>query len=63
MLAVNEALVRLEKEDPESADLVKMRFFAGFTLQEIADNLEVSHSTVKRQWTFVKAWLRAELEA
>ena len=50
-------LAELAKEDPESADLVKLRFFAGFTLEEIAETGGVSVRTVTRQWKYVRAWL------
>lgn len=62
LLAVDEALKKLEIEDPESADLVKMHFFSGFTLREISAATEVPYRTLKRQWAFAKAWLKATLE-
>lgn len=62
LLAVDEALTKLEDSDPETADLVKMKFLSGFTIQEIADATGVSERTVKRNWTYAKAWLRTELE-
>ena len=57
LLAINEALDELAREDPDSADLVKLRFFAGFTLEEIAESMGVSSRTVTRQWRYVRAWL------
>ncbi len=63
LLAVHEALEILEKSDPECANLVKMRFFSGFTLQEIADITEVSYRTIKRRWSYAKAWLKREIQS
>ena len=63
LLAINEALDQLAEEDPESADLVKLRFFAGFTLEEIAESRGVNIRTVSRQWKYVRAWLKDYLES
>ena len=63
LIAINEALDHLAEEDPESADLVKLRFFAGFTLEEIAESKGVTIRTVSRQWKYVRAWLKDHLEA
>lgn len=57
VLLVNEALVRLELEDPESARLVTYKFFGGFTNQEIAEMLGVSERTLNRQWAYARASL------
>jgi RNA polymerase sigma factor (TIGR02999 family) len=62
ILALNEALDRLAAKDPRSAELVKLRFFAGLTLEEIAEALEVSVSTVTRQWAYARTWLEAFLD-
>lgn len=62
LLAINDALDRLAQEDPESADLVKLRFFAGFTLEEIAESRGVTIRTVSRQWKYARAWLKDYLE-
>jgi len=59
--AVEEALQSLEDIDPRQGQIVEMRFFGGLTIEEIAKALEVSSATVKRDWTFAKAWLRREL--
>jgi RNA polymerase sigma factor (TIGR02999 family) len=61
LLAVNDALERLEKHDPQAAEFVKLRFFVGFTTSEIADALGVSERTAKRLWAFARAWLIREL--
>lgn len=63
LLAVDEALKKLEIEDPESAELVKMHFFSGFTLREISEATDIPYRTLKRQWAFAKAWLKATLES
>ncbi len=57
VLLVNEALVRLDREDPESARLITYKFFGGFTNQEIAEMLGVSERTLNRQWAYARASL------
>ena len=63
LLDLNEALARLEKAEPEKANVVKLKFFAGMTLAEIATALEISPATVERHWTYARAWLHRELHA
>lgn len=62
LIDINEALDKLSQSDPESADLVKLRFFAGMTLEQIAEATEVSVRTVTRQWAYARAWLTDHLE-
>jgi RNA polymerase sigma factor (TIGR02999 family) len=62
VLALDEALERLAKLDDQQSRLVEMRFFGGLELQEIAAELSVSESTVKRDWNVAKAWLARELK-
>lgn len=62
-LAVNDALERLEAEDPLKARIVKLRYFVGMTHREIADALEMSEPTVRRHWAFARSWLYAELKS
>jgi len=57
VLLIDEALERLKTENPESAQLVTMKFFAGMTNQEVAEALGVTERTVERRWAFAKAWL------
>jgi RNA polymerase sigma-70 factor, ECF subfamily len=54
---VNELLQRLEHSDPEAARVVEMKFFSGMTDEEVAAGLGCSPSTVRRHWSFAKAWL------
>ena len=61
ILALTEALGKLATEDPESAKLVKLRFFAGMSNQEAAQALGVSERSAKRYWTFARAWLFQEI--
>lgn len=61
LLALNEALNRLAALDKEKAELVKLRYFVGLTLEETAEILGVSLATAKRQWTFARAWIHAEI--
>lgn len=62
LLAVNEALDKFALEHPVQADLVKLKYFAGMTNEEIADVLGISLSTVKNYWAFSRAWLLNEIE-
>jgi RNA polymerase sigma factor (TIGR02999 family) len=61
LLAVNEALDRLEAISPRRARLVKLRYYVGLTMPEVAEVLGLSQSTVEADWTFTKAWLKREL--
>ena len=61
LLAVHEALEKLSVEDPQKAELVKLRYFAGLTLPEIAEMLGISRATASRHWTYAKAWLYDEI--
>jgi len=61
LLEVDEALVKLAKEDPESASFIKLRFFAGFTNEEAAQALGIPERTARRHWGFARAWLFREL--
>jgi RNA polymerase sigma factor (TIGR02999 family) len=62
LLALDEALGRLEAASPRRADLVKLRYFAGLSLPEAAELLGVSRSTAEADWTYAKAWLKRELQ-
>lgn len=62
LLAIDEALSRLGKLDPRQARIVELRFFAGLTEEEIAQVLEISPRTVKRDWRVAKAWLYRQLD-
>lgn len=57
LLAVHDALDRLAVEDPEKAELVKLRFFAGLTLEEAGSVMGISERSAKRHWAYAKAWL------
>jgi RNA polymerase sigma factor (TIGR02999 family) len=61
LLAVNDALKKLECIDKGAADLVKLRYYAGLTIPQAADALGISSSTADRQWAYARAWLHAEL--
>lgn len=63
ILALDEAIGRLEEQDPRAADVVRLRFFAGLSVQETAKALEMSERTVKREWAFARAWLYDHLRA
>lgn len=61
--ALDEALRELETLDRRQAQVVELRFFAGLTVEEIAEVLAISPATVKREWTTAKVWLRRELSS
>ena len=61
LLGVDEALTRLAKLDEQQAQVVELRFFGGLSIPEISSALKISASTVKRDWTTARAWLRREL--
>jgi RNA polymerase sigma factor (TIGR02999 family) len=61
LLSLDDALGRLEAEDPRAAEIVKLRFFVGLTQEEAAQHLGISVSTVERTWTFARAWLFREI--
>jgi RNA polymerase sigma factor (TIGR02999 family) len=63
VLAVDEALTRLAAEDPASADVARLRLFAGLTADEAADALGVSRATAFRDWAYARAYLSAALAA
>jgi RNA polymerase sigma factor (TIGR02999 family) len=57
LLALDEALEELAREDPSCAELVKLRFYAGLTLEEAADALGIARRTADRYWAFARSWL------
>jgi RNA polymerase sigma factor (TIGR02999 family) len=57
LLALNEALEKLASESPPRAELVKLRYFAGLTIEEAAAAMNISPATAKRYWTYSRAWL------
>ncbi len=61
VVAVHEALLAFEAVDPRAAKVVELRFFGGLEIDEVAQALNISTATVKRDWTVAKAWLRREL--
>ena len=61
LLDLNRALERLAGESARAAQVVEMRYFAGLEIDEVAECLEISPATVKRDWEFARTWMRAEL--
>ena len=61
LIAINDALARLEQIDERKARVVECRFFGGLSLEETAEALNTSPATVSRDWTFARAWLNREL--
>ncbi len=62
LLALDEALEKLDKMDPDLARVVELRFFGGLTIEEVAEYLHSSPATVKRGWSMARAWLKHEME-
>jgi RNA polymerase sigma factor (TIGR02999 family) len=63
LLAVNEALEKFAAQDKQKAELVKLRYFVGLTIEETAEVLGISATTAKRHWTYARAWLFQEIRA
>jgi RNA polymerase sigma factor (TIGR02999 family) len=61
LLLLDEALGRLSAEDATAVEIVKLRLFAGLSVEEAADALRLARATAYRHWTFARAWLRCEL--
>jgi RNA polymerase sigma factor (TIGR02999 family) len=61
LLALDEALEKLAARDPVKAELVKLRYFAGLTIEEAAAALGISPATAKRYWTYTRTWLYQEI--
>jgi RNA polymerase sigma-70 factor, ECF subfamily len=62
LIALEEALMSLEKIDARQAKIVELRFFGGLSIEETAFVLSLSDTTVKREWAFAKAWFQRELK-
>jgi RNA polymerase sigma factor (TIGR02999 family) len=63
LIAIDAALLRLEKIDPSQSHIVELRYFGDLTLEQTADVTGISLASVKREWTMARAWLRRELTA
>ena len=63
LLAVNEALDKLEAQDKEAANLVKLRYFVGMTIEEAAQSLGIGEATAYRYWAYARAWLFKEIKS
>lgn len=61
VMALDDALKRLEKLDPRKGRIIELRFFGGMSIEETAAALDVSPGTVMRDWTFARAWLQKEM--
>jgi RNA polymerase sigma factor (TIGR02999 family) len=61
LLALDEALTRLEHTDPDSAKLVSLRYFAGLTMPQAAEAMGIPLRTAERTWTYARTWLHREL--
>jgi RNA polymerase sigma-70 factor (ECF subfamily) len=61
LIALDDALSDLARMDPQQSRIVELRYFGGLTIEETAEVLGISHSTVEREWSLARAWLRREL--
>ena len=61
LVALDDALRVLEKDDPEAAEVFKLKYFAGLSVEQAAEALGVSRATAYRHWTFARAWLQSQL--
>lgn len=61
LLALDEALERLEWIDPQKSRVIELRYFGGLTIEDTAEVLGISPATVKREWSMARAWLRREI--
>jgi RNA polymerase sigma factor (TIGR02999 family) len=62
LLALDEAMTKLAAEEPTVAEVVKLRYFAGFTIEQAAEVLGISVRTANRHWAYARAWLHQQLE-
>jgi RNA polymerase sigma factor (TIGR02999 family) len=62
LLAIHEALEKFAAQDKQKAELVKLRYFAGLTIEQAADVLGISVATAKRHWAYSRAWLLREIK-
>jgi RNA polymerase sigma factor (TIGR02999 family) len=62
LIALDEALDRFAHKDKLKADFVKLRYFAGLTIPQAAQILNISHATAERHWIYARCWLRAEID-
>ncbi|MEM6470172.1 MAG: sigma-70 family RNA polymerase sigma factor [Planctomycetota bacterium] len=62
LLELDDALSKLGKQDPVKAELVKLRFFAGLTIREAAQALDISTASAERYWAYARAWLHVEIK-
>ncbi len=63
LIELDEALNQLKERDPIKAHLVELRYFAGFTNREAAEQLKISTATAERYWSYARAWLRTQIES
>ncbi len=63
LVALDEALTELAQRDPTKAELVKLRYFAGLTMEQAAEVLNISLATAKRHWTYARAWLYGRIRS
>ena len=61
LVALDDALSCLEQEDGVAAQVFKLRYFTGLTIEQAAESLNISRATAYRHWTFARAWLKSQI--
>lgn len=61
LIALDEALGQLDRDDPAAAEIFKLRYFAGLSVEQAAESLGISRATAYRHWTFARAWMQSQL--
>ncbi len=63
LIAVDEALTKLSEAEPTTAELVKLRFYAGLTFEQAAELLDISPTSARRHWKYARAWLYGKISS
>lgn len=61
LIALDDAIERLERDDSRAAEVVKLRFFAGLTIKQAAEAMEISPATADNDWAYARSWLRVQM--
>ncbi len=61
LLALDQALEQLEQQDARKGEVVRLRYFAGLTVERVAEVMDISPRLVNKEWTFARAWLKRQI--